>query len=357
MAPGGDSQRPLEVFGWRPMRQPLKLPPGPGRPGGPFRLCQAIGKRLECMPGQGARPANPEAPRAGPGTPPNRPMPITILQIIILGIVQGAAELLPVSSSAHVIVAEKLMGIDPTSPEATFLLVMLHTGTMFAVLAYFWGAWKRSYFSTREQFVSVAARAVLATALTGAVGLGLKRVIERTFLAGTPSGQIEELFGRLPLIAGALAAAGVLIIIAGRKGGAGAAEAPVTARSAAWMGIVQGLSLPFRGFSRSGGTISTALLLGAGRRQAEEFSFVLAVIITPPVIARELLRLRHAGTGQHHLLRLAAPGLAGMLCSLAAGLLALRLLSKWLEQGRWRLFGCYCLGAAAVVAALSASGI
>ena len=66
-----------------------------------------------------------------------------LLQILFLGLVQGAAELLPVSSSAHVIVAEKLMGLDPASPAMTFLLVMLHTGTMVAVIAYFWKAWKR----------------------------------------------------------------------------------------------------------------------------------------------------------------------------------------------------------------------
>ena len=58
----------------------------------------------------------------------------TLLQILFLGLVQGAAELLPVSSSAHVIVAEKLLGLDPASPSMTFLLVMLHTGTMFAVI-------------------------------------------------------------------------------------------------------------------------------------------------------------------------------------------------------------------------------
>ena len=62
---------------------------------------------------------------------------MNLLQILILAAVQGAAELLPVSSSAHVIVAEKLMALDPTTPEMTFLLVMLHTGTMFAVIAYF----------------------------------------------------------------------------------------------------------------------------------------------------------------------------------------------------------------------------
>ena len=69
-----------------------------------------------------------------------------LLKILILAIVQGAAELLPVSSSAHVIVAEKLMGLDPVSPEMTLLLVMLHTGTMFAVIVYFWKAWKAKLF-------------------------------------------------------------------------------------------------------------------------------------------------------------------------------------------------------------------
>ena len=69
--------------------------------------------------------------------------PLNLIQILILAAIQGAAELLPVSSSAHVIVAEKLMGLNPSSPEMTFLLVMLHTGTMFAVLVYFWKRWLR----------------------------------------------------------------------------------------------------------------------------------------------------------------------------------------------------------------------
>lgn len=60
-----------------------------------------------------------------------------LLHVFILAIIQGFAELLPVSSSAHVILAEKLMGYDPSAPDMTFLLVMLHTGTMFAVIVYF----------------------------------------------------------------------------------------------------------------------------------------------------------------------------------------------------------------------------
>ncbi len=76
---------------------------------------------------------------------------MSIFHVIILAIVQGLAELLPVSSSAHVVVAEKLMGLDPSSPEMTLLLVMLHTGTMFAVIVYFWNQWKKTYFASSRR--------------------------------------------------------------------------------------------------------------------------------------------------------------------------------------------------------------
>jgi len=144
-----------------------------------------------------------------------------LLKVVLLAIVQGLAELLPVSSSAHVVVAEKLMGLNPTSPEMTLLLVMLHTGTMFAVIAYFWKQWKRTYFSSGDAFKRFAIRVIWATLLTGIIGYGIKEVIEKTMFKGLPKAEIEDLFGRLDLIAPALFAAGVLIVIAGlreRKG-------------------------------------------------------------------------------------------------------------------------------------------
>ncbi len=286
-------------------------------------------------------------------------MPITLLQIIVLGLIQGATELLPVSSSAHVIAAEKLMGIDPTSPEATFLLIMLHTGTMLAVLVYFWRSWARNYFSDRQRLKAVVAQVIAATAITGLLGLGLKELIEKVWLAGSESTEVESLFGRLPLIAAGLAAVGVLIIWSGSRRAPAAADAAVTMRTAWWMGALQGLALPFRGFSRSGSTISGALLTGTGRQPAEEFSFALGLVVTPPLVAlelRRLIRLHEEESVQHHLLRLTAPGLAGMACSFVAGLLALRLLSRWLAAGRWRFFGIYCIAAAAVVAAMALAG-
>ncbi|HXR03382.1 MAG TPA: undecaprenyl-diphosphate phosphatase [Verrucomicrobiae bacterium] len=272
-------------------------------------------------------------------------------QILILALIQGACELLPVSSSAHVIAAEKLMGLDPSSPEMTMLLVMLHTGTMFAVIVYFWRGWKRDYFASTGQLQWFAIQVVIATLCTCAVGLGLKVVIEKIFMRGVPHAEIEDLFSNLPLMAGALAAVGALIIYAGTREEKSPRHSEIQPAHACWIGIVQGICLPFRGFSRSGSTISTGLLLGLPKQKLEEFSFALAVVLTPPVIAKEAVRLlkAHALSGQGSALHLFAPGLLGMALSFIAGLLALKWLSRWLEGGRWKLFGYYCLIAAAGV--------
>ncbi|HEX8978420.1 MAG TPA: undecaprenyl-diphosphate phosphatase [Parasulfuritortus sp.] len=267
-------------------------------------------------------------------------------QLLVLAVVQGAAELLPVSSSAHVIVAEKLMGLDPTLPQMTLLLVMLHTGTMFAVIAYFWRAWLATYFSSRAAFRASAARLVVATACTGAVGLALLYLIKHVVAGNAPGFEIEQLFGDTRLIAGGLAAAGLLIIVSSRFAATGREDIPL--RTAAWIGAVQGLCLPFRGFSRSGATISTGLAMGVARQRAEEFSFALAVVLTPAVIAKEAYR---AYAAQHQALAghgtalwgMVGSSLLGMALSFLAGLAALRWLSRWLDQGRWHLFGGYCL--------------
>lgn len=284
-------------------------------------------------------------------------MPEYLLQILLLGLVQGAAELLPVSSSAHVIVVEKLLGLDPSSPEWTFLLVMLHTGTMFAVIVYFWNAWRWSYFSSRAAFIIVLKQVILATICTAIVGLALDQLIETVVLKG---GDFETLFPQLPLLGIALLVAGVLIIISGIRAPSRQAGKDVTNFSASVVGAVQGVCILFRGLSRSGATISTGLLAGVSRLRMEEFSFALAVVITPPAIARELWRLvkmHPEVTKASNLLPLALPGIIGMGASFVAGLLALRLLSRWLETGRWQLFGVYCLAFAVFVFALAAFGV
>jgi len=252
----------------------------------------------------------------------------------------------------------------------TLVLVMLHTGTMLAVIFYFWSQWKQAYFTTAHAMKRFVVRAAWATVLTGVVGYPLIAIIERTAFKGHSKGEIEMLFSRLDLIAPALLAAGVLILIAGLRERGAAKSAMgrpdyersivlsgdnVTFAQAGWMGAIQGLCLPFRGFSRSGATISTGLLAGANRQRAERFSFALAVIITPLAIAREaerLLKAKHVADLAGQPLDLhgsVVASLLGMVLSFVAGLAALRWLSSWLEHGRWYLFGIYCLVASGVV--------
>jgi undecaprenyl-diphosphatase len=287
-----------------------------------------------------------------------------ILYVIILAIVQGLAELLPVSSSAHVVVAEKLLGLDPSSPQMTLVLVMLHTGTMFAVIVYFWRKWQRTYFRNADVFKTFAIQVILATIVTGIIGEILNKLIEKFAFKTSDKAEVEMLFSHLELIAPALACAGILILFAGlseRRRLIPTREeygTEMTASQSGLIGAVQGLCLPFRGFSRSGATISTGMLAGVPRDRAESFSFALAVVLTPVVIAREALRLMHAHKADPTISLSSAvvPSVLGAVFSFAAGLLALKWLSGWLESGRWYLFGIYCLLAAVVVFLLYRAG-
>lgn len=297
---------------------------------------------------------------------------MSIFKIIVLAIVQGLAELLPVSSSAHVIIAEKLMGLDVTSPKMTLLLVMLHTGTMFAVIVYFWKSWKQAYFSSVEVFKRMAGRLIAATFLTGIIGIAFFKIIDHTILRNIPNAHIEDLFGKLNWVAPALFAAGVLILVAGllrrredRNDPGIENDREVTMRQSLWIGAVQGLAVPFRGFSRSGSTISTGMLTGATKRQSEVFSFALVIILTPAAIAKETLRALHQQHAAASTLVPASaldvhgiflPSIIGMVFSFLAGLVALRWLSGWLENGRWYLFGIYCILASVVVYSLYLKG-
>jgi undecaprenyl-diphosphatase len=288
---------------------------------------------------------------------------VSLLNVIILAVVQGLAELLPISSSAHVVVAEKLMGIDPSSPEMTLLLVMLHTGTMFAVILYFWKQWRGAFFQSAPTAKRFALLLFVATVTTGIVGETLIQAVERLWFQKSPSTDVEQLFSHLELISPALALAGVLILIAGllekrlmfSTAGDGSG---LNVKQAGLIGAVQGLCLPFRGLSRSGATISTGMLAGVAKVRAEEFSFALAVVLTPAVDVREALRLIRSEhiSSSTDFASAVIPDVIGAFCAFLAGLLALKWLSRWLEGGRWYLFGIYCLIAAGAVAVLHHAG-
>jgi len=279
---------------------------------------------------------------------------VSLIRIVILAIVQGLAELLPISSSAHVVVAEKLLGLDPSSPPMTLLLVMLHTGTMLAVIVYFWKRWKNTYFQNTAHLKGFTQLAAVATILTAVTGEIFIKLIENTLFRNAPHAEIEDLFSHLEIIAPALAVAGLLILVAGIVEKRHSHGTEVNLRQACVIGAVQGLCLCFRGFSRSGATISTGMLAGVAKAPAENFSFALAVILTPPVVGREILRLVHGHRDglANGLSSAIYSGLLGAVFAFIAGLIALRWLSHLLEAGRWYLFGIYCLVAAVIVETL-----
>ncbi len=275
-----------------------------------------------------------------------------LFHVIILAVVQGLAELLPVSSSAHVIVAATLLHENMSTPANALLLVLLHTGTMVAVVVYFWRRWVAEFLSSWSRFYAFAKLIVVASICSAVVFLPVRELVTHILSHGAHHADIETLFHKLNWIAPALAAVGLLILYAGlrearrpstdeddRPGDLGWLDAVV-------MGALQGLAIPFRGFSRSGATISGGLLTDGRRAVVESFSFAMVVAITPAAILWEARRVIHKA----HLAGVAVqwgavlgPGLLGMVFSFLAGLLALRWLSRWLEQGRWYWFGVYCL--------------
>lgn len=271
---------------------------------------------------------------------------MSFIKIVILAIIQGAAELLPVSSSAHVIIAQKLMGFDPTTPEMTFLLVMLHTGTMFATIVYFWHRW-RALWKGPDRKVWIQ-NVLIATVATLVAGVALKVFLEKVIFRGSHF-ELEHLFGNLSLVAVCLFSVGLLIIFSGFKSEKSDLNRPIDQKVALWIGLVQGLAVPFRGFSRSGATISAGLLLKCPRMLVEEFSFLLAVVLTPAVIVRAFWRIHHhrSDLPDFSWISSITPGLIGMVATFIAGLVALKFLTAVLEKGRWAYFGFYCLFAAA----------
>lgn len=315
------------------------------------------------------------------------------IYILVLAIVQGLAELLPVSSSAHVIVAAHFLHVNMSLPDNALLLVLLHTGTMFAVIAYFWRRWRATFLASWRQVYGVAKLIFVSSLFSGLVFLPVEHLVIHLLSHGSYHPSIEVLFHKLNWIGPALFIVGLLILYAGLRearqaeesggdaagaadgaasaprrggaaGGAALAETAVAAPAithgitwpmAIWMGILQGFAIPFRGFSRSGATISGGLLTGGRREAIESYSFAMVVAITPLAILWELRRVIHsahaAGVAVHWGAVL-PQGLLGMVFAFLAGLLALKWLYRWLEQGRWHWFGIYCLVFAAFVETL-----
>ena len=294
---------------------------------------------------------------------------MTLLQAIIIAVVQGATELFPISSLGHAVILPHLLGwnMDQHAPSFLPFLVLLHLGTAAALLLYFWRDWwalltgvlgLSDAHRTRESR-HIAWLLIVATLPAVVLGAGLEHALRRLF--GTPM-----------IAAGFLVANGILLLAGERlrrrpplssvatsplataggptpiETGAARPVATLTVMDAITIGLWQCLAL-LPGISRSGATIVGGLLRGIDHSGAAHFSFLIALPIILGATALEVPKLLHAGVPAGTL-QVAA------IAAVVAGVVAFAstaFLMRWFaDHDRWALnpFAYYCIAAGALAA-------
>lgn len=268
-----------------------------------------------------------------------------VLQALIMGIVQGLTEFLPVSSSGHLLLVPYLFGWDDAFLTSLAYSVMLHLGTLVALLVYFRDDWLRlipaGLTAVRDRSFDgdpdrrLAWLLVAATIPAAVVGFLFSDVFE---------GGIRE----PALVAVTLIVGGLILWLADAIGAESREVEDVTLRVAAGIGVAQAVAL-IPGISRSGISISAGRLAGLGRPAAARFAFLMATPITVGAVVFEGRRLF---TGEAGVQVDALPLVVGMLTSLIAGLAAIHFMLQYLRTRSLRIFVWYRFALAAIVIAV-----
>ena len=261
---------------------------------------------------------------------------MTLLQAIVLAVIQGATEFLPVSSSGHLVLAKKLMGVELAG---AFWEVALHFGTLIAVVVVFrrelWdvitgflaglarvirgATWRRTWSDLPDFRLGIYI--ILGTIPAGIVALLFRRHIEAAFSDAIQSAVLIFLTGQ--------------ILWWSRPHSLIPSEGRVRVWDSLWIGCAQAIAI-LPGISRSGITISAALSRGISRDRAARFSFLLAV---PTILGGAVIKAPELTTipgGQ------TVPLIAGVAISAITGYVALKLLLRVVRRGRLHLFAYYC---------------
>lgn len=259
-------------------------------------------------------------------------LPVTFLQSIFLGLLQGATEFLPVSSSGHLLLAQRLFGI--REPELAFDL-LLHLGTLVAVLFFLRSeiaSIVSSLFRRRDPWAAPSSwgrhdiwLVIVASIPTGIIGIAFHKTVETELTFGGVGARYLVLT--------------TLLLLTNLRFRHKADPDRIDGWEAAAIGVIQGLAV-FPGLSRSGSTIILALLLGIAPRRAAKFSFLISL---PAILGGALFTLKK---GVSHLPGV-APSVAGFLVALVVGYLALLLVESLVVKGRFQRFAPYtaCLAA------------
>lgn len=270
---------------------------------------------------------------------------------IILGIIQGLTEFLPISSSAHVQIATQLLGLDQiTRPQLTAFIATIQLGTEAAVVVYFFKdivrivrAWFGSLFSKASQ----TERAKADAKLGWLVIIGSLPVV---FVGLLFKNQIENQLRNLWVVAVMLIVFGLVLAVADRIGQRTKSIERISTRDGLLFGLAQALAV-IPGVSRSGGTISMGLFLGYSRQAAARYSFLLAI---PAVIASGTFEF--ATTYQQLAPSdLAATAIATVV-SFAVGLAVIVALLRYLSRGSFMPFVIWRIAVGVALLALLSAG-
>ena len=273
---------------------------------------------------------------------------MTILEAIVLGILQGLTEFLPVSSSGHLVLMQHFLGIKESQ---VFFDVMLHFGTLGAVIIVYHqliGALVRSGFSTFVQgdFYRHPLRTIGKTPHLRLIWFLLLGSIPTGLIAVLFKDSLEAIFGKPIVVACMLIITGIILQLSRLGQKRPRAEAPLRVWHTPLIGIAQGLAIT-PGISRSGSTISISLLLGLSPQVAAQYSFLLSI---PAILGAVIIKLKDVG----EITIAPAVIVAGILTSFIVGYIALRLLLAMLNRGKFSIFSYYCF-ALGIVAAMSIS--
>jgi len=253
-----------------------------------------------------------------------------ILHAVILGLVQGVGEFLPISSSAHLVLVPWLLKWGYAG--LTFDIA-LHFGTLFAVVIYFWKDWLhllyRGFFKPKEPGGRLLWYLVLATIPGAVVGYMME--------------EFAEVFFRNPiLIAGMLITMGVVLYVADGEGKKQIDLEHITLKNSILVGLSQALAI-VPGVSRSGITMSIALWLGMTREAAARFSFLLSA---PIILGAALVKVPRVIANPS---MVDAGFLIGMAVAGVAGLAAISFLLRYIQTRSFLPFVIYRFGLAIVV--------
>ena len=263
---------------------------------------------------------------------------MTWLSAIIMGLVQGIAEFLPISSSGHLAIAEHLLNMQGASEIPQFYDVLLHLGTLVAVfIAY----WDEIYDMIVEFFAGVGdlvhhttprvvppARRMILLVIVGTLPLFVMVPFRRFF---------EGLSDNMYFIGGALLFTGVLLFVSDRVRRGGKTEKTARLSDALVVGIGQAIAL-CPGVSRSGMTITTGCFVGFERKFAVRFSFILSI---PAILGANILSIKDAVDAGINWSEMPMY-LIGVAVAAVTGYLCIRLLKMIADRGRFGAFAYYC---------------